>query len=380
MNKKVIVLGAGLVGYPMALDLALKNEFSVTVADIEGSKSEMLKAKGIGFITADLSDKATLIEIIEPFDYVLLAVPGFMGYETLKTCIESGKDIIDIAFYPEDVMELDGLAKENGVRVISDIGVAPGMSNLLTGNASSKLDVVNDVKIFVGGLPKIRTLPWEYKAVFSPSDVIEEYTRPARIIRNGKIITIDPLTEIEHLEFDRVGTLEAFNSDGLRSLLTTVKAQNMVEKTLRYPGYADKVKLLSDNGFFSEKKINIDGHEVSPLSLTSKLLFESWKLNEGEEDMTFMRIEVCGVKSSETINYSYELYDEYCSETNIHSMARTTGYTATTALRLLEYGNYNSIGISLGEMIGESDDHVRFMIEGLEQHGVVYNFKKEIIE
>ncbi len=380
MSKKVLVLGAGLVGLPMALDLAANYEFRVTVADIDNTNSGILDSKGIEFLMMDLNNEKSLKGIVSNFDYIVLAVPGFMGYKTLRYCIEEGADIIDIAFYPEDVMSLNKLAKDNAVRVISDIGVAPGMSNLLTGYAASKLQVVEDVKIFVGGLPKIRTKPWEYKAVFSPTDIIEEYTRPARIVRDGQQITIDPLTEIEYLEFDKVGTVEAFNSDGLRSLLTTVRANNMVEKTIRYPGYADKIKLLSENGFFSNDKIDINGCSVSPLDLTSKLLFNSWKLNKGEEDITLMRIEVTGIKNAQRIKRSYELYDEYCKSSGIHSMARTTGYTATTALRLLEYGGYTDTGISLGEKIGKEDKYVDFMLKGLEEHGVKYIYNEEYIQ
>ena len=294
MRKKVLVLGAGLVGLPMALDLAMGEEFDVSVADIDNSRFEYLESKNIKTIKEDLRNKASLQQLISGYDFILNAVPGFMGFSTLRTCIEEGKNTVDIAFFPEDVYELNDLALQNNVIVISDIGVAPGMSNLLTGYAAQKLDQVDDVKIFVGGLPRIRTQPWEYKAVFSPTDIIEEYTRPARIVRNGEIVTIDPLTEIEHLEFDGVGTLEAFNSDGLRSLLFNIKATNMVEKTLRYPGYANKIKFLSDNGFFDSNPLKIGDNNVSPLDVTSAILFDSWKLHEKEEDLTVMRITVSG--------------------------------------------------------------------------------------
>jgi len=379
MNKNVIVLGAGLVGLPMALDLAKDSDYKVTLSDLSEKRLKLVSDKGITTAKCDLSNISELLKLIQPFDFVINAVPGFMGFETLKSCIEAKKDVVDIAFYPEDVFSLSDLAKENGVRVICDIGVAPGMSNLLTGYAASKLDIVENVEIYVGGLPKVRTKPWEYKAVFSPSDVIEEYTRPARIVRNGKIITVPPLTETELLEFDKVGSLEAFNSDGLRSLLFTIKAENMVEKTLRYPGYAEKIKLLSDNGFFNPDTIEIAGKQVSPLDFTSALLFDSWKLNKGEEDLTVMRIIVEGMKSGERKRYSFDLYDEYCNESDIHSMARTTGYTATTALRLIAENKYTQTGVSLGEMLGKDEDVVNFMLSGLRDRGVVYISKVETI-
>ncbi len=374
--KKVIVLGAGLVGLPMALDLASDVNFSVSVADIDSSRFSFLEQNNISTIKADLSDRAELMGLIGDYDYVLNAVPGFMGFQTLQRCIEAGKDIIDIAFFPEDVYELNELARENNVRVISDIGVAPGMSNLLTGYAANKLDIVDDVRIYVGGLPKVRTQPWEYKAVFSPTDIIEEYTRPARIVREGKEVVVDPLTEIEHLEFESVGTLEAFNSDGLRSLLVNIKARNMVEKTLRFPGYANKIKFLSDNGFFDTKEIKVGDSFVSPLKLTSAVLFDAWKLHDSDEDITVMRICVSGQKNGLNKTYQFDLHDEFCKETNVHSMARTTGYTATTALRLLESGIFKETGVTLGETLGEKEEIVQFMLAGLKERGIIYIIKE----
>lgn len=377
MNKKVLILGAGLVGKPMALDLVKDQIYDVAVADISKLQLQNLGDDRLGKIEADLSNEKELKKVIEDCDTVVNAVPGSLGFRTLKTCITSGKDVIDIAFYPEDPFDVSEMAEANNVRVICDIGVAPGMSNLLTGYAASQLDHVSSVDIFVGGLPKIRTKPWEYKAVFSPTDVIEEYTRPARLIENGKIVTKAPLTEIELLEFEDVGTLEAFNSDGLRSLMFTIKADQMREKTLRYPGYAEKIKLLSDNGFFKPDLLEINGQRISPLDMTSKLLFNQWKLKEGEEDLTVMRIIVEGLQNGETVRYQYDLYDEYDPASGIHSMARTTGFTATMAVRLFDSGLFNTVGVSVPEYLGKDQNVVNFMLEGLKKRGVIYKSKFE---
>jgi len=377
MNKRILILGAGLVGKPMALDLVKDSSYDVAVADISEAQLNNLGDDGLGRIKADLSDEKELSALVKGYDIILNAVPGSIGFQTLKTCIISGKDIIDIAFYPEDPFDLSDFAEENQVRVICDIGVAPGMSNLLTGYAASQLDQVTKVDIYVGGLPKIRTKPWEYKAVFSPSDVIEEYTRPARLIENGKIVTKAALTEIELLEFDNVGTLEAFNSDGLRSLMFTIEADQMREKTLRYPGYAEKIKLLSDNGFFSEELLEVKGRKISPLDMTSKLLFDQWKLNDGEIDLTVMRIIVEGDQKGEAVRYQYDLYDEYDAKTGIHSMARTTGYTATMAVRLLNSGLFNKSGITVPEYLGKDQKVVDFMLEGLKKRHINYVSKFE---
>ncbi len=375
--KKILVLGCGLVGGPIALDLSADNNFEVSIADIDGEKLQNIRTKDIKTIKADLSSQETVIGLVHDFDYAVNATPGFMGFNSLKSCILSGTDTIDIAFYPENPADLNQLATDKNVRVICDIGVAPGMSNLLSGYAASKLDSIESLKIFVGGLPKVRTQPWEYKAVFSPTDVIEEYTRTARVIENNEVVGKEPLTEIEHLEFDNIGTLEAFNSDGLRSLLWSIKAKNMYEKTLRYPGYAAKIKLLSENGFFDTKKTDFNNTSLSPLEMTSRILFDQWKLKKNEIDLTVMRIIAEGVKDGKKLRHSFELYDELDKETGIHSMARTTGYTASVALRMIDRGLYTKAGICFPEHLGSNKHIVDFMLNGLKDRNITYSLKTE---
>ena len=372
MKTKVIVLGAGLIGKPLAIDLVKDEDFEITIADKSRLQLESIEEANLQKKHLDLRESYELKKLLQPFDLVVNAVPGFMGYDTLKTVIEAGKDCVDIAFYPEDVFSLSQLAKEKGVRVISDMGVAPGMSNLLAGFAASKMDEVEKVDIFVGGLPVVRKLPWEYKAVFSPSDVIEEYTRPARLVENGQIVIKAPLTEIELLEFEDVGTLEAFNSDGLRSLMFTLKARDMREKTLRYPGYAQKIKLLAENGFFDTEKLDFNGQAVSPLEMTSRLLFKQWKLEEGEEDLTVMKVVVEGKKAGKTLRYVFDLLDRYDTETKTHSMARTTAYAASQAVRLMVSGLHTQKGIVVPEQMGENEKIVDFMLSGLAERKVIY--------
>jgi len=375
----IIVLGAGLVGAPMAIDLAKDPQFKVTVADIsETNLFKLALVENIKTIQTDLSDKERLKKLLSSFDMVLSAVPGFMGYETLKTIIEAGKNAIDIAFFPEDLFTLDELAKEKGVIVISDIGVAPGMSNVLIGHVDHLLDSTLKAITYVGGLPVIREWPYEYKAGFSPIDVIEEYTRPARYIENGKEVIKPALSDPELLNFKGVGTLEAFNSDGLRSLANTIDAPYMIEKTLRYPGHIEKMAMLRDTGFFNKEEIEVNGVLISPLDLTTKLLFPKWELKEGEEDLTIMQVIIEGIKDRKKLRYTYDLLDYYDSETRTHSMARTTGYTATMAVRMITSGLYTKKGVSAPEFIGQHKECVNFLLEGLAERGVIY--KETIIE
>ncbi len=373
---KIIVLGAGLVGAPMAKDLAKDARFEITVADINPENLEKLSSeKNIITTHTDISYPAGLIQLLKNHDLALNAVPGHMGFQTLKTIIECKKNVIDIAFFPEDLFELDSLAKKNNVVAISDIGVAPGMSNILVAYAKEQLDETHSAKIYVGGLPKTRTWPWEYKAVFSPIDVIEEYTRPARFVENKKLITKPALTDPELLDFPYVGALEAFNSDGLRSLIKTLDIPDMIEKTLRYPGHIDKIKVLKETGFFNEDEIEINGKKIKPVDFTTALLLPKWKLEKGEQDITVMKIIVEGIRNGKRIRYEYDLYDEYDSETDTHSMARTTGYTATSTVRLVADGLYKHKGISPPEFIGKDKKCVDFILRELKERNIVYTEK-----
>ena len=369
---KVLVLGGGLIGKPLAVDLAGDKELRITVADKNINVFNGLHTFSIDTVQADLSDERIINKLVKPFDIVVNAVPGFMGFNTLKAVINAGKDCIDFAFFPENVLLLKPLAMEKGVRVISDLGVAPGMSNLLSGDAAREMDEIDTLEILVGGLPKIRQQPWEYKAVFSPVDVIEEYTRPARMVVNGKIVTVPPLTDVEQVYFEEAGALEAFNSDGLRSLLFTMKARNMCEKTLRYPGYASKIKLLSDSGFFDTEPVLSGQKTFIPLEVTSAMLFNQWKLEEEEHDFTVMRITAKGNKNDKPMTITYNLYDEYDEKTKTHSMARTTAYTASMGVRLLLSGLLNDNGLYLPEELGDNEKIVSFFLNGLADRKVFY--------
>lgn len=362
----------------MARDLAGDPEFKVTVADYQTLNLDRLGKNFPGTrVNADLSDRGTLEKLIRDHDIVLSAVPGFLGFETLKAVIESGKNVVDIAFSPEDVFDLDERAKNRGVIAIVDMGVAPGMSNLLAGYGDSMLDETSRITIYVGGLPKVRQWPWEYRAVFSPVDVIEEYTRPARFIEHGQMVIKQALSDPELIDFQKIGTLEAFNSDGLRTLMSTLHAPEMIEKTLRYPGHIDKIKLLRDTGLFSQEPVEINGTAIRPIDLTTRLLFPKWKLKEGEEDLTVMRVMVEGSKDSTPVRYAWDLYDEYDPASGVHSMARTTGYTATMAVRMIAHRLYREKGISPPEYVGRNPLCVEYILEGLRERGVVYEMREE---
>ncbi len=365
---KILVLGAGMVGRVIAIDLS--ERYSVTSADISEKNLSLLPAS-IKKMTADLSDTDTVKRLCENFDLVVGAVPGFMGFKTLKAVLEAGKNIVDISFFPEDAFELDEFAQKNGNIAIVDCGVAPGMSNLILGRYN-KITNVKEFKCYVGGLPFKRDFPFQYKAPFSPADVIEEYTRPARYVENGQLITKPALSDPELIDFDEVGTLEAFNSDGLRSLIKTMNVPNMIEKTLRYPGHIEYIKVLKAAGFFETEPMELNGNKISPLEFTSKILFDKWELKDDDMEFTIMRIIIGCEESGDSVTYTYDLFDTRDRESGFSSMARTTGFTATAAVNLVLNDDYNRIGISPPEFIGEDEKCFNFVIDYLAQRNVNY--------
>ncbi len=381
-KTKIIVLGSGLVGTPMCIDLAQESDFEVTAVDINRTSLKSLEERHLSIKTTqvDLSKAKTVRELVRPYDFVISAVPGYMGFQTLKAVIEAKKNIVDISFFSEDPFLLDAVAKKNNVTAVVDCGVAPGMSNILVGHIHRLLDETHNVLIYVGGLPEVREWPYEFKAGFSPIDVIEEYIRPARYIANGRLVVKPALTEPELIDFPGLGTLEAFNTDGLRTLATTISAPNMKEKTLRYPGHMEKMAVLRETGYFNKNEIAVNGTKIRPLDLTAMLLFPNWKLDKNDKDLTVMRLIVEGEKAERKLRYTYELLDRHDSSTNTHSMARTTGYTATLALRMIAQGLYDQKGLSAPEFIGQQPECVAYMLRGLENRGVVYKETVETIE
>jgi len=371
--SNIIVLGAGMVGSAIAIDL-VKNH-KVTLTDLSSSRLNHVKTKcnALSILELDVCNKEKLQSAIKPYDLVICAVPGFLGFETLRRIIEAGKNVVDISFFPENSLDLDKFAKEKGVTAIVDCGVAPGMDNIILGRYNELLKLT-DFECLVGGLPKVKKWPFCYKAPFSPVDVIEEYTRPARYVENGNIITREPLTDYEFLEFDKVGTLESFNSDGLRSIIFTMPhIKNMKEKTLRYPGHVEYVRVLKESGFFSKEKINVNGTEVSPLDVTSKILFNEWKLGETEEEITVMRITLKGEnKNGNTEEVVYNLHDEFNAETQTSSMARTTGYTANSAANLVLNGLFTEKGVFPPELIGKHETCFNFILNYLKERNIHY--------
>ena len=354
--SNIIVLGAGMVGSAMAKDLSKVHNDLLTDVNYEVLLKTKEEFSNIEILQLDVNNDESLNKVLEGKDVVLSAVPGFLGYKTLEKIIINKKNVVDISFFPENALELNQLARANNVTAIVDCGVAPGMGNVILGyhNETHKLESFN---CLVGGLPKQKKWPFCYKAPFSPVDVIEEYTRPARYVENGNIVVRSPLTDCELIEFEKIGTLEAFNSDGLRSIIFTMPhIKNMKEKTLRYPGHALLIQSMIDKNLFD--KNNFDQ--------TVEKLFSEWKLENYEPEFTVLNINIYGDKQ----NVHYHLYDEMDMLSKSSSMARTTGYTATATVNMLLENLWSKKGVSPPEVVGANESCINFLFEYLSSRNV----------
>jgi lysine 6-dehydrogenase len=369
--SKITVLGAGMVGKAIAIDLAKKHE--VTSADIDAASLNYLTGNyGIHTKIVDVTDKTAIADVVKDADIVVSAVPGFLGLHTLLTLIACKKNMVDISFMPEDILPYRKLAVENNVTVITDCGVAPGVPNLIAGYHNGQMKI-EDFEYMVGGLPKCRIFPFEYKAPFSPCDVVEEYTRPARYLENGLLVTKPAMSDLELLDFEPVGTLEAFNSDGLRSLLYTLNnIPNMKEKTLRYPGHIRMIGALKAAGFLDKAPITMDGKSIVPFDFTSRILFNAWKLGSEEPEFTIMRVIVQGTEKGIKRKIVYDLYDEFDTVEKISSMARTTGFTATAAATMILNKVFTEKGMFPPEMVGSDPVCFEFIMNYLKQRDINY--------
>ncbi|MHA2200463.1 MAG: saccharopine dehydrogenase C-terminal domain-containing protein [Candidatus Thorarchaeota archaeon] len=375
---KVVVLGAGYVGNVIARDLAEDHSTEVSIVDINQEVVDKLtKDYGLHGICADLSNSNTIKDIVKDFDLVIGALPWQIGYKALEAVIEAGKNIVDISFFSEDPFGLDELAKEKGVTAVVDCGVAPGSSNIILGYIDSILDETESFLCYVGGLPADRNWLFDYRSPYPPIDVIEEYFQTSRYIENGEVVIKPGFSETELLDFPEISTLEAINTDGLRSLIKTMDIPFMKEMTLRYPDHIEQMRILRKAGFFKTEEIDVKGTKIKPIELTHKLLLDHWMFEEGDEDVTVMKIVIEGMKDDKKLRYTFDMLDKYDRKKRILSIARTTGYTCTAVAQIVLQGKFKEKGIIPPELLGKHSEVFHQVIEYLRKRNVRF---KETIE
>lgn len=356
---KVLILGCGMQGRIVAGDLSMS--YMVTVLDIDKSNLAQLRCPGVKKIQFDIKDQKKLVRLMSNYDLVVGALPARFGFYSMECAIEAGVDMVDMSYSPADPLLLDKEAKKTRIRIVPDAGYAPGLSNILIGEAYTRIGKVENLKIMVGGIPKKPIPPFNYRITWSPSDLIEEYTRPARIYRNYHVVSVPALTGLEEFYIRGIGRLEAFYTDGLRTLLNTMrKIRNMEEKTIRYPGHAAIFKTLIECGFFSNKEVKVGGNNI----LCNEFTFEYLRkqLSKGPEyDLTILIIEINGKRR-------YCIIDYYDTKNKITSMARMTGYTCAVISRCIK--EYPEYGIIPPEYLGMRSEFYNFVIKELKKRRV----------
>jgi saccharopine dehydrogenase-like NADP-dependent oxidoreductase len=381
---KVLILGCGNIGSVAAEDLANSmSSIKVVVADKNEARAkdvaEKIRKDNVSWIQLDITNHKKLVDVLENFDLAMGFLPGKLGYRLVSACIKAKKDLVDVSYMPEKPPELNDEAVKANVTIIPDCGLAPGISNVLVGHAVAKIDKVQAVHIMVGGLPEKPVPPLGYVITWSPENLVDEYMRKVTIVKEGRKVEVEPLSGLEEVDFPGFGKLEAFYTDGLRTLLHTITdVHDMWEKTLRYPGHAEKIKLLKSLGFFEEEQIAIEGVGVSPRKLTVKL-FERKLWRPEVKDVVVLRVEVLGVKNGKKTHCAYHLLDRYDEKRGVTAMARTTAYPASIMAQFMLKKAIKEKGVVPPERIGMSKELFDLFLGELEKRVVRITERKTMI-
>ena len=377
-DMEILVLGYGNIGSIIASDLATSRPSAhIVIGGRRTSKIEEvvkgIKRENVSGIQVDARKHNSLVKIMKEFDLAIGALPGEVGFQSIKAAIDSGIDLVDVSYMPENPLILNKEAVKADVTIVPDCGVAPGLSNLLVGYAASKLDDVRDIQIFVGGLPEKPIPPLGYTITWSAEGLIDEYIRIAKVIEDGRLVEKEALTDVEKIEFPGVGSLEAFYTDGLRTLLYTMKGvQSMKEKTLRYEGHISKIKFLKALGFLGEDPIEVGKVNLAPRELTVKLFQDKLKKPE-IPDLLAMKVKVCGIKENSETRFIYHLLDRYDETQGITAMARTTGYPTSILTQMLAHNMIEEKGVLPLEKLGPKEKIFNYILRELKQRGIEIN-------
>jgi len=379
-SMKVLVMGCGNIGSVAAEDLAISmSSIEVVVADVKEARAKLVAKKtgksNVSWIRSDVAKQEELLGTLKEFDLVMGFLPANLAYRLAETCVAAHKNLVDVSYMSEDPTRLNDAAVHAGSTLVPDCGLAPGISNVLVGNSVSSLDKIKSVHIMVGGLPENPVSPLGYVVTWSPESLIDEYTRRAWIIRKGRTVAVEALSGVEEVEFPGIGKLEAFYTDGLRTLPHTVKhVEDMWEKTLRYPGHAEKVKLLRTLGFFSPSTVTVEGTQIQPRKLTAKILEQ--KLSDRRpKDIVALRTQTRGARDKKRTERVYTLLDHCDKKRGITAMARTTAYPASIVAQMILNKHLKEKGVVPPEKIGMDNKLFKLFSEGLKSHGI--NIKEE---
>ncbi|WP_430788185.1 saccharopine dehydrogenase family protein [Virgibacillus flavescens] len=369
---KIGVLGSGLMGKEAARDLVLNEEVtSVGLADIDFKRAQkicdQLNSPKLTAYQVNANDAADLADYMSKFDVIINALFYSFNEIVAKTAIQVGVSSVDlgghIGHMTDKVLALQHEAKSAGVTLIPDLGVAPGMINILSGHGAGKLDKLNAIQLFVGGIPVKPEPPFEYNHVFSMEGVLDHYTDPSLIVRNGIKQEVESLTEVETVYFEKFGPLEAFHTSGGTSTLSLSypSIETLEYKTIRYPGHAEKFKLLVDlNLTRLNYEVEVNGQKISPREVLLKVLDPIVDLKD-KDDAVLLRVKVSGEKDGIPTTFEYEMTTFKDRENNVTAMARATANTISVVAQMIGNGTISSSGVYPPEQIVPGDNYIKEM-------------------
>lgn len=343
----IVILGGGAQGRVIAADLAASlPDAKILVADLH--RPELPPRHNLRWMEFDLSSREAIVRLLAEHDLGVCALPARYGFAALEAAIEAKRNMVDVSFAAEDPLVLDGRAKAAGVTLVPDAGLAPGISNLVIGHAVATRGTPRELMIYVGGVAQDRSAPYGYVVTWSVDDLLEEYVRPARIMRDGKVVTVPVFSGMETIEIPDAGSMEAFYSDGLRSLLYTLPGvRDMGEKTLRWPGHAEAVQPLVAAGTLVE-------------TLRARCT------RSPANDLVALRVRLGFDRGSQT----WDMTDRYDASTGRTAMSRTTALTTSVVTQLAAAGGLGAPGVRPLERVGADEKAFRFVRDGLAHRGV----------
>ena len=395
---KLLVIGSGMMGSAAAFDMArMSNVSSVTLADADAKRvrevaqrvNKITGEKKVRAVALDASDEKAAAKVMRGHDAALSAVPYFLNLGLARAAVEARCHFADLGGNNTVVRQelaLSKKAEQRGVSIAPDCGLSPGMASILGGELVRRLGGRADaLRLYVGGLPEQPTPPFHYQLVFSVEGLINEYVEPARILRKGRLTTIDPLTEPEDFHIAGFSPLVAFHTSGGTSTLPETfegRVGECFEKTLRYPGHYDLLCELKELGLFSSEKMKFGKVELSPRAMMSRI-FEGKFASKGP-DVCIMRLE-----AHESVNRpgargllggrlkgrvaSFTMVDHYDPKTDTSAMMRTTAFPASIVVQMMASGAITR----RGGVLQERDVPADLFLQEIEKRGVRIDYAIE---
>jgi len=380
------VIGAGQMGRVIAKELVESaTDTAVTLFDISNTvldqAARFVESDRLSTRVLDISDTAAATAALENHVVAIGALPHSMSYPATMAALGARISFIDlVGEAPEQLIALHKQAVDADCLIVPGLGVAPGISNICIARGIELLDETHNGYIYVGGIPVKKEPPLYYQTVYLLESVFNAYLRPATIIKNGEPVTVEPLSGLEEISFpEPLGTLEAFFTDGLASLPVTVgdKIKNsLFEKTLRYPGHVACMRTLKECGLLDENPVRVDGSDIVPRDLLIELLEEKLKLGP-EGDILVMRVIVEGLKEGKEERHIFELVDYFDAATQYTAMARTTGFPAVLAARMMANNELHERGVFFPEQLFIGD-RFEIMTDELAKKGVTVEHLAEV--